>query len=99
VRAEYLHNAVAVGHPCKAEYLHITVVVVGDPFKSRVAYLHLAVALAGPFEGRVLNCVVRKILYERKINFSPKMRNIYTRNTLREPLHGGPEASAPLAFP
>jgi len=31
----------------------------------------------GPFEGRVLNYdVVRKISYERLINFSPKMRNI-----------------------
>jgi len=64
-KAEYLHIAVAVGRPCKAEYLHITVIV-GDLFESRVVYLHIA----GPFEGRVLNHdVVRKILYERIINF------------------------------
>jgi len=69
--------------------LHITVVVVG-PLESRVAYLHIhiAVALGGPFEGRLLNYdVVRKILYERIIIISPKMRNIYARNTLR----GAPE--------
>jgi len=62
LKAEYLHNAVAVGLPCKEEYLHITVVV-GDLFESRVAYFHIAVALGGPSEGRVLNYdVVRKYL-------------------------------------
>ena len=67
------------------EHLHITVVV-GCPFESRVAYLHIAVALGGPFQGRVLNYeygVVRKILYERIINLSRKMWNIYAQNTLR----------------
>jgi len=60
LKAEYFDNAVAVGRPCKAEYLHITVVV-GHLFESRVAYLHNGVALGGPFEGRVLNYdVVRK---------------------------------------
>ena len=72
---------------CKAEYLHITVVIVG-PFKSSVAYLHIAVALGGSFASGVLNYdVVRKILYEQIIIFSPKMRNICVRNTLR----GSPE--------
>jgi len=52
----------------KAEY---------SPFKSRVAYLRIAVALGGRFEGRVLNYdAVRKILYEWIINFSPKVNNI-----------------------
>jgi len=47
---------------CKAEYLHITVVIAG-PFGSSVAYLHIAVALGGPFDSGVLNYdVVRKIL-------------------------------------
>jgi len=32
----YLHNAIAVGHPCKAEYLHVTIIA-GGPFESRVA--------------------------------------------------------------
>jgi len=54
LKAEYSHNAVAIGRSCKAEYLHVTVVV-GELFESRVAYLHIAVALEGPFEGRVLN--------------------------------------------
>jgi len=72
---------------CKAEYLHITVVIV-DPFKSSVADLHIAVALGGPFESGVLNYyAVRKILYEQIIIFLPKMKNIYARNTLR----GAPE--------
>jgi len=53
-------------------------------FESRVAYSHITAAHRGPFEGRVLNYdVVRKILYERIINFSPKVSNIYVRNTLR----------------
>ena len=44
------------------------------------------------FEGRVLNYdVVRKILYEGIIIFSPKMRNIYERNTLMGAPEGGPE--------
>jgi len=56
--------------------------------ENRVAYLHMHItfALGGPYEGRVLNYeydVVRKILYEQIISFSPKMRNIYTRNTFR----------------
>jgi len=60
-----------------------------DPLESRAAYLHIVVALEGPFEGRVLNYnVVRKILYERIVNFSPKMGNIYARNTLRGALKG-----------
>jgi len=97
-RVAYLYNAFAVGRPCKAEYLHITVVV-GGPFENRVAYLHIhtAVALGGPFEGRVLNCdVVRKILYERIINFSPKMTKIYARNTSKEaPKKGDGARQAP----
>ena len=85
LKPEYLHNVVTVGCPCKAEYLHSIVVVRGS-FESRAAYLHMAVALGDPFEGRVLNYdVVRKILYERIINFSPKMRNIYAQNTLMGP--------------
>jgi len=84
---------------CKAEYPHIT--VVGGPFKSRVAYLHVAVALGGPFESGVLNYdVVRKMLYERITTFLLKMRNIYARNALRgTPDRGGGDASASLAFP
>jgi len=62
LKAGYLHNAVAVGRPCKAEHLHITAVV-GDSFEIGVAYLHIAVALRVPFEGRVLNYdELRKIL-------------------------------------
>ena len=82
LKPKYLHNAVAVGRPCKVEYVNVTIVV--GPLESRAAYLHIAVALGGPFAGRVLNYdVVGKISYERIITFSPKMRNIYARNTLR----------------
>jgi len=70
-----------LGAVLKTEYLLITVVV-GDPIGSRVGYLHTTVAVGGPFEGKVMNYdVVRKILFERIISFSPKMRNIYARNT------------------
>ena len=85
LKAVNVHNAFAVGRPCKAKCLHITVVV-GGSFKSRIAYLHIAVALRGSFEGRVLNYDVdRKILYVRIITFSTKMRNFYARNTLGAP--------------
>jgi len=87
-----LHNAVAVGRPCKAEYLHITVVV-GGAFESRVACLYIAIALGDPFEGTVLNYdAVWKILYEWIIIYSQKLRsiwNIYARNTLKGGLKGG----------
>ena len=65
LKAEYLHNAVAVGRPCKAEYLHVTGVVRGS-FESREAYLHIGAALGDSFEGGIglLHYdVVRKILY------------------------------------
>jgi len=41
--------------PCKAVHLHIT--VVGGSLESRVVYLHMHIAgaLRGLFEGRVLN--------------------------------------------
>ena len=95
MKAENLHNAVAVGRPCKVEYLHITLVV-GGPFRSRLAYLHIAVALGDPFGGRVLNYhVVWKILYERIMNFSLKARQA----TLHITVAKGPEASVSLAFP
>ena len=81
LKAEYLHNAVAVGRPCKAEYLHTTVVV-GGPFESRVAYVHIALALEGHFEDIELNYdMIRKIFYKRLRKFSTKMRNILARNT------------------
>ena len=72
------YNAVSVGRPYKAEYLHIAVVV-GVPCKTeQPTYLnmHIAVALGGPYEGRILSYdVVLKILYEQTILFSPKMSN------------------------
>ena len=91
-QAEYLHIIVAVGDlfESRVAYLHITVaycgpsesrvlihnaVAVGRPCKAE--YLHITVVVGGPFECRVLNYdVVRKILCERMINFSQKMRNI-----------------------
>ena len=99
LKAESLQNTVAAGRPYEAEYLHI-LVVVGGPFESRVAYLHFAAALGGSFEGRVLNHdVIRKILYERIINFSPKMKNIYARNTLRGRLTRGARGKCLACLP
>jgi len=65
-------------------------------FSELFGYLHITVAIGGPFEGRERNYdVVLKIFYERIISFSPKMKNIYTWNTLRgKHLEGG--RSTPL---
>jgi len=81
----------------KAELSH-TAVAVGRPCKAE--YLHITVVVGDPFEGRVLNQdVVRKISYERIINLSPKMRNIYAQNILRVVLKRGPEVNPSFAFP
>jgi len=79
-----------LGGPLKVKCLYITVAL--GPFESRIVYLHTAAALGSPFEGRILNYdVVRKTLYEGVINVSPKVRNIYARNTMRgAPKMGGP---------
>jgi len=76
----------AVGSPFTEEYLHIAKAVEA-PLK--VECLHLTVAAGAPSEGGLLNYdLLRKILYERIIVFSLKMRKIYARNTSRA--RGGP---------
>ena len=61
-------------------------------FESRVGLPAHYSCYWGPFEGRVLNYdVVREILYERIINLSPKVKNIYPQNTLK----GAPEIGGP----
>jgi len=83
--------------PGKAEYMHITAVV-GGPLKAEQPTYTLQLLLGvGVFQGRVLNYeydVVRKILYEQIVSFSPKMRNIYSGNTLR-----GAGGRCSFAFP
>ena len=114
INVAYLYITVAVG-PLWKQTTYTMQLLLGDlvnqstctssccwgPFQSREADLQIAVALGSPFEGRVLNYdVVRKIIYEWITKFSPKMRNIYSRNSLRgAQKKWGPEASASLSLP
>jgi len=52
--------------------------------------VHITVAVGSPFEDKVLNYeVVQKILCELITSFSPKIRNIYSRNTFWRGLQTG----------
>ena len=68
-----------------------------SPLKAE--YLHITVAVGGPFESRVHTYdLLRSILYKWIIRFSSKMRTIYARNTIeRAPKRGEAEESASLA--
>jgi len=69
-----------------------------DLFRGENLYQNNCNSSASRFSAKVLNYdVVRKILYERIINFPPKMRNIYARNTLREALGRGSQGKC-LAY-
>jgi len=79
----------------KARYLQIAVVVRG-PFESKViTYFSF---LRGPFESRVFTYdLLCSTLYELILGFSPKIKNIYARNTSKgAPKNRWPEASASL---
>jgi len=56
--------------------------LLGSPFENRAAYLHITVAVGGTFDCRALNHDL-KILYERVISFSTKMRKICVQNNSR----------------
>jgi len=75
------------------KYLHITVVVVGDP--SKAEGFSITMAVGDPFESRVFTYdLLRCVLYERIISFSPKMRKFCAQSSSK-----GPEASTLLASP
>ena len=67
-RVSYLHNAVAVGRPCKAEYLHITVVFGGALVKQSTCTLQLF--FWGAFESRVALSVSGSSRHDFDFNFS-----------------------------
>ena len=76
--------------------------LLGAPLKADLPTYILQLLLGSPlkFEGRVLNYdVVRKILYERIITFSPKMKNIYARNTFKGPLKSGAQSKCLACLP
>jgi len=67
------------GRPCEADYLHFTVVV-GGPYESRVAYLHMAVALGALWkQSTELWCSSENIIWaEIKVFIKNKEYIIYT---------------------
>jgi len=90
LKAKCLYIKVAFG-PVWKQGIYTLQLLLGAPLKAellldalvKAEYVHITVAVIGTFEGRVLNFdVVQNILYERIMRFSPKMKNIYARNTL-----------------
>ena len=107
LKARYLHITLAVGGSFKFKYLHTTISFRGPsmkfnsrvhtyfsycwgPFESKVpAHYNIC---RGPFESKILAyALLCSTLRECIIRLSPKIRNIYARNTSRgAPKKGGP---------
>ena len=102
LKAEFLDITVAVGALLKAEYSHITTAT-GGPFESKV-YLHITVAvgalwkqdtstlqllLGDPLKAEFYVWSASEYIIWMDSRFSPKMRKVYARNTLRGPVKRG----------
>jgi len=70
----------------KKEYLHITMTV-GGPFESRVL-THYRDCWRALWKLSTYDLLLRSILFEWIIRFSPQMRKLYARNTSRRSLKG-----------
>jgi len=73
LKAEYLHDAIAVGRPCETEYLHITVqLLLVGPLKAEQPTYTLKLILGAPLKTEWFG----KYYMSEIINFSPRMKNI-----------------------
>ena len=83
LKVEYLHTAVAVGSPCESR-VRTQCSCYWRPLQKQISLFTHYKKCWGLFESIALTYdLLQSILYESIISFSPKLKEIYRRNTTR----------------